>query len=101
MAKKRKLVFFREEEGGPEFLDYSSPKWHMHGERPALPKEVSLNMLAEMCDQDAENKNRHDFCGAHKALAKFLRETLPIKTVEKVMYELAERGGLHGMNGLE
>ncbi len=61
---------------------------------------ATLDELAELCDHDAENCNRHDFCGVHRKLARMMLETgFNREGARLLMRDIAERGGLHGMNG--
>jgi hypothetical protein len=63
-------------------------------------EEATLEELVELCDQDAESVNAHDFCGAHRLLAAVLYRNLGRATATDVMRDIAYRRGLHGMNGL-
>lgn len=62
--------------------------------------KATLEDLVELCDQDAESINAHDYCGAHRLLGAVLYRQLGRAKATKVMREIAERRGLHGMNGI-
>ena len=62
--------------------------------------DVSAEQLAGLCDHDAENCNAHDFVGTHRLLGSLLCRMLGRLEATKIMLEIAERRGLHGMSGL-
>lgn len=62
--------------------------------------DATLEMLANFCDQGAENTNAHDFVGSHRLLAALLFRRLGRETATAIMREIAELGGLDGMNGI-
>ncbi len=94
MVEKRKMVWYTDDEA--EYLGYESG-FHQT-ERPATRPKPTAEQLAEMCDRDAEDGNRHDFCGVHAVLSKLLATTVTKTAHYRIMLEIAERGGLHGMN---
>lgn len=59
---------------------------------------LSTQRLAQFCDDEAENSNRHDFCGAHDKLAKILVRICGDEKANAVMLEIAECGGMHEIN---
>lgn len=61
--------------------------------------KATLDELAELCDRDAEAKNRHAFCGAHEALGLLLLQHVPKAKATEIMRAIAHERGLHGMNG--
>ena len=61
---------------------------------------MKLEELVQMCDQNAESRNNHDFVGAHRVLATLLFKTLGRKTTKDILVEIAELGGLDGMSGM-
>ncbi len=69
------------------------------GHRPSTPEDETLEALADMLDDDAENRNCHDFIGAHQALAILLFQEVGRDAATSVMRRLANYFGLHGMNG--
>jgi len=56
---------------------------------------VSLEEIANLLDQDAENWNLHDFVGTHRCLAKLLHQQLGRDRATAVLKNVAEHGGLH------
>ena len=63
--------------------------------RKATRKELTLEAVAEMLDQEAENDNCDDFCGTHKALAALLlRVTGKVSAATRIMLAIADAGGL-------
>jgi hypothetical protein len=62
--------------------------------------KVTVEMMADMLDQDAENGNAHDYCGAHKSLACLLAKHAPRRKIARVFRDLVALGGLHGMQGI-
>ncbi len=104
--KKKRLIWVCDEnyatdlKGNPVPCLVYADKYTPKG-RPARG-DASIDEIAELCDQDAENKNRHDFCGVHAKLAQLMLKTgFNEEAVRLLMRDIAERGGLHGLNGLE
>lgn len=62
--------------------------------------EATLEELVELCDQDAEGINAHDFCGTHRLLGAVLFRRVGRGTATIIMRDIAERRGLHGMGGM-
>ena len=60
----------------------------------------TLEELVNMCDQDAESLNNHSFVGLHKLLCTLLFQHLGREKTTNIVYEIAEYGGLDGMNGI-
>lgn len=56
--------------------------------------------LVNLCDQDAENRNAHDFCGVHKALRKVLLKKFGHEQTHQIMSEIASFGGLQGIGNI-
>lgn len=56
--------------------------------------------IADMLDSDAGNGNWHDFVGAHVKLARLLTKEVGRDAALKIMRKIADRQGLHGMNGM-
>jgi hypothetical protein len=82
-------------------LEFVDPKDPPDGE--VLRKDgatATLEDLVGLCDQDAESVNAHDYCGAHRLLAAVLYKELGRKKATKIMLEIAQRRGLHGMAGM-
>jgi hypothetical protein len=63
-------------------------------------KRATLEELVHLCDHDAESINAHDFCGAHRLLGEVLYRNLGRAKATKIMLDIAERRGLHGMSGV-
>lgn len=61
--------------------------------------DVSLEQLADMCDQHAESRNNHKFVGAHRMLAAILWRTVGRDEAQRVMWEVASYGGLDYASG--
>src|SRR5947208_10047142 len=62
--------------------------------------DATLEELVQLCDQDAESINAHDFCGVHRLLGAVLFRKLGRTTATDIMLDIARRGGLHRMNGV-
>lgn len=92
--KKREIV--RCEEDGCTYLTYDTT-YTKPIERRVKP---TLAEAVELCDHDAENRNAHDFCGVHKKLAKLIERVAGIDVADTVMREIADYGGLQGMNDI-
>lgn len=103
--KKRKLIYVCHEDyatdgkGRPVpcliYADEHTPKG-----QPARDT-ATIDDLAELCDQDAEDRNAHDFCGVHQALAKLmLKSGFGEEATRLLMRDIAELGGLQGMNNI-
>lgn len=82
------------------------PVPHITYEKPPKAELVSngddatLEELAELCDQDAENWNAHDFCGSHRLLASLLHRHCGRGKATEIMLDVAKYGGQHGMAGI-
>lgn len=62
--------------------------------------DATLEELVELCDQDAESRNAHDFCGSHRLLGGLLHRHLGRAKATEVMLDIARYGGQHGMGGV-
>ena len=93
----KNLVWVDWKDGSDLCIGYSDDaKYGKITEGPSM----TLEMLADFCDQKAESCNAHEYVGAHRALAALLyRECQRVKATE-IMRMIAERGGLNGMNGV-
>ncbi len=83
------------------FIKYHDPTWKEAGQ--ILRRDggdATLEELVQLCDQDAENRNAHEFVGAHRLLGRVLYTQYGRGAATKTMLEIAELGGLHGMNGV-
>jgi hypothetical protein len=62
--------------------------------------DATLEELVGLCDQDAESRNAHDFCGAHRLLGAILFRNYGRESATKTMRDIALLGGLQGMCGI-
>ena len=62
--------------------------------------DATLEELVEVCDQDAESCNAHDFCGSHRLLGSLLHKHLGRAKATEIMLDIARYGGQHGMGGI-
>jgi hypothetical protein len=93
---KRVLVWVEWEDGSDPCIAYK--KDEMYGKVVSGPN-MTLEMLADFCDQNAESCNAHEYVGAHRILACVLHcEGRELAT--RIMRIIAEHGGLNGMNGM-
>ena len=90
---KLKVVEYAEE--GASWLDYKSEYDKCSNENPI----IKLEAIADMCDQNAESRNNHDFVGVHRILSALLFKRLGRKQATDIMIEVAEFGGLDAMCG--
>ncbi len=64
------------------------------GAKLAHVHDCSTESMAELCDHDAENKNRHAFCGVHRALIPLLEREIGKTNTKIAMRTIAQHGGL-------
>lgn len=62
--------------------------------------KATLHELADLCDQDAETMNAHDYAGVHRLLGTMMLRVISKTEATRIMRHVAEHRGLHGMNGL-
>ena len=62
---------------------------------------LTLETLANFCDQEAESRNNHRFVGSHRILSALLFKQLGREKATIIMQEIAGYSGLDGMMGLE
>lgn len=79
-----KPIYRIKDAGEPDFISLTSDAY-ADSCREADVSDITIDAMAEMLDQDAENGNNHDFVGCHAKLAK------------ELMRDLCDVGGLHGM----
>lgn len=91
---KRKIIRNKGADTGIEYLDILNA-----GDEYDESHNATTEELANLCDQDAESCNNHFAVGMHRVLATLLRVTFCDEYVNKIMLEIAEYGGLDGMNG--
>lgn len=68
--------------------------------REATPKDETLEALAQMLDEEAENCNAHDFVACHRGLAAIMFQELGRASATKVMRRLVNYEGLYGLTGV-
>jgi hypothetical protein len=90
---KIKLYWVEEEKGSGKYLT-DSPEPDAYSKVPAKLDELDSHDIAEYLDQEAENCNRHDFVGCHKALAGLIRRNADDEAADKVLLALLKAGGL-------
>ncbi len=87
------------EEGGERRLSFRDS---LGGASQGLaPNEMlTLESLADLCDQQAESCNAHDFVMSHRALAALLFQEVGRKAATKIMMRISRYEGLPGMTGV-
>ncbi len=94
--KDKPLYMIREDDGD----EYLSMERDGVSSRPATPEECSLEEMAALLDQDAENVNAHDFVGCHVKLAALLFQDYGRQAATRTFRRLVNYRGLHGMEGV-
>lgn len=94
---RKTIVWTREDGDEADHLAYRDPKWGIDGPSADAARAEDL---ADLCDQEAEGANVHDFCGVHRLLAALLHEHVGREKATAILRDIAERGGLHAMNGV-
>jgi hypothetical protein len=87
----RKIV--RIQDGEWTGLAYNDDGFYPDDQLLPLGKPTAEEYAA-LCDQQAENANRHDFCGVHASLLRYIRAAVNEKGALAVMKDIAEHGGL-------
>ena len=59
--------------------------------------EMTLEEVADFCDQNAEGRNNHSLVGTHRLVATILYNQYGRKEATKTLRTIAERGGLDEM----
>jgi len=87
---------------GVPFLTYMEPDDYgpEHKLLSTGGDDAKLEELVELADRDAENRNAHDFCGAHRVLGAVLYRELGRWLATLLMLRIARLGGLQGMTGV-
>lgn len=99
---KREVVLVVDDPGSYEathvaYADEVKPQ----GKRTVIRWPIlTPEQLACFCDENAENRNNHEFVGLHYLLARYLHTLLERRDVAYIMKGIAEYGGLDGMNGI-
>lgn len=89
--KKQKIVRVQEDGGDGSYLTYDDKYLDRSTIRPT--GRPTAEEYAELCDQDAEDRNAHDFCGTHNGLLELLTRN-KFRDVRLIMKKIAEHGGL-------
>jgi hypothetical protein len=104
---RHQIVLVHEDSAVPQegYLDLDDD-WEIgtdakgRGVTVAAIEQVTLERLADMCDQNAEARNHSGFIGAHRILAALLHQQLGREQATRLLWEIASRDGLDGMNGV-
>lgn len=91
---KRKIIRNKGTDTCIEYLDMLNDADEYDEKHNATTEE-----LADLCDQDAESCNNHFAVGTHRLLAVLLCNKVGDDYANKIILEIAEYGGLDGMNG--
>jgi hypothetical protein len=62
-------------------------------------ESFDLRELTFCLDAECENRNNHDFAGAHVALAAMLVKDVGKTVARRVLWQIMEHGGLDAMSG--
>lgn len=90
--------YMAREEDGPDSAEWLTINGHHYPyRRDARDEEVTLEALADLFDQDAENANAHDFVLCHRGLAALLHQEVGREAATRIFRRLAAFNGLHGM----
>lgn len=68
--------------------------------REATDADATVEAMATMLDQFAENHNAHDFVGTHKALGELLADVCGEEAAWNVMRRLCDCEGIPGLTGV-
>lgn len=93
---KLKIIKMKDESDG--YLEYKTDRRleeNIIDENPVLTLEV----LAQMCDLHAEDRNNHAFVGTHRILATMIFKKIGREIATEIMKAIAEYGGLDAMTG--
>ena len=92
-----KKTLCRVEDDGNFFLayleDYDTQDL-VEGENYQSVPNATLEELADLCDQNAEDDNHHEFVGVHRFLAALLFKRFGRQYATAILTEIAEYGGL-------
>src|SRR5713101_5869943 len=86
------------DEGGVGYTIGYEEEW-LTSNADKYPK-LSLEEVADFSDGQAESRNNHWYCGAHRILAAILHRKLGSELAAEIIREIAEYGGLDCMNGV-
>src|SRR6266849_483667 len=102
---KRTIVQVNDEEEGeaPVWFASYADEWNhkemTEGKDIIKQPVLTLEELADFCDQEAESRNNHAYVGTHRILAALLHQKIGRAEATALMQEIAEYGGLDGMRG--
>lgn len=96
---KKEVVIVHNSEESDFYLDYKDEIILQEGDE--IGDSIPLKALADFCDQYAESRNNHEFCGTHRLLAIILFKQVGKDKATSIMKEIAEYGGLDGMSGIQ
>jgi hypothetical protein len=91
-------LYMNQESDGPELLGFKNR--YVDKSRPANPEEETLEAMAQLLDEQAENCNAHDFVCCHRGLAAILNQEVGRESATKVMRRLVNYEGLYGLVGV-
>jgi hypothetical protein len=92
----KKLVWVDYDGDGISFIGYSDDA--SYG-RIVKGPEMTLEDIADFCDQNAEGRNNHSMVGIHRLLAVLLYNQFGRAEATKTLHMIAESGGLDEMSG--
>ena len=98
---KKKIVLVGEIDEGTIYamFDYESPNDHIATDDVTITRNprITLEEIADFSDARAEARNNHDFIFTHRILSAILFKSLGREVATKIMLEIAEYGGLDGI----
>lgn len=100
MPKRPIIRIIDEPEDDIWFLAYSDEYDYIPESQRDLHPVLTLEELADFCDQNAESANNHDYVGTHRILAAVLHRLLGREQATSILQEIAEYGGLDEMSGV-
>lgn len=94
MSKQKIVLIEEEDENGGQYsyLDYSK---HWNSAKD-LDHQPTIETLSDFLDGKAESRNNHAFVGKHRILSAILIRQLGRESATRIMFEIAEYGGLDG-----
>jgi len=97
---KQEIWRFTDEDDGEVTLDYALSDYVNAWENIDKSPVLTLEEIADFADREAEGRNNGTYVGAHRILAALLHRKLGREQATEIMREIAEYGGLDGMNGV-
>lgn len=96
---RRELVWVDYKDGSDLCIGYKDE----HGEYDKIVsgQEMTIENIADFCDQNAESRNNHSFVGVHRLLAAILNNKFGRNEATDVIRNIAEYGGLDEMSESE